>query len=205
MNARKQPTLTISRRDAISRIAALLGGTVVGMEFLLNGARLEGKPPGAPFSAAELALMDEIGDTIIPATDTPGAKAAKIGEFMALIVTECYEPEDEATFRSGLLEIDAASVDHFGKGFMDSTPAERTALLNQLDKAERASRASSRPTGYFGLMKQLTVLGYFTSEIGCTQALRFVESPGFFIGCAPYEQGQPQWFTNVGRGFAVGS
>ena len=195
----------ITRREALSRIAVMLGGTIVGAEFLLNGTRLEAKVSGPDFTTGQLALMDEIADTIIPTTDTPGAKAAGVGAFMALIVKDCYSTDEEAKFRRGLADIDAASVRKFGKGFMAATPAERTALLTEFDGQERKSRGPGRAPGAFGLIKQLSVVGYFTSEIGCTQALRFQESPGFFVGCAPFGKDDRDWFTTVGRAIDAGN
>lgn len=192
----------MNRRDAIARLAMLMGGAVVGAEFFLNGTRVAGRESGPGFSAAELALMDEIGDTIIPKTDTPGAKAAHIGAFMAMMVNDCYDDAHHAIFRTGLLQVDEASLKQSGKSFMLSSPGERTALLNSLDADERRHRAENppgAPAHYFRLMKQLTLLGYFTSEIGCTQALRYVEVPGSFNGNVPYKKGDRAWFNSPAR------
>ena len=193
----------ITRREALSRIALVLGGTFVGAEFLFNGTRLEGKEAGPDFTPGELELMDEIAETIIPATDTPGAKAAGAAAFMALVVKDCYTVDQEAKFRAGLLEIDKECSSEFGKGFMDATPADRTALLTKLDAKERNLKAPGRAQGSFALIKQLAVVSYFTSETGCTQSMRFQESPGLFVGCAPYQQGEPGWFSTVARAIDV--
>jgi hypothetical protein len=181
----------LNRREALARMALLLGGTLVGAQVFLRGETLAGKtaPPG--FSAADLALMDEIGDTIIPATHTPGAKAAGIGAFMALMVNDCYEDAHHAIFSDGLVQLEAACRQQSGKSFMAASPAERTSLLNSLDAAARGQKA---PVHYFRLMKELTLLGYFTSEIGCTQALRHIETPGRFDGNVPYKKGDRAWF-----------
>ncbi len=188
----------MNRRDAIARLALLMGGAIVGAETFLKGGTTVARPPGPGFSAGELTLMDEIGDTIIPATDTPGAKAAHIGAFMAMMVNDCYDDENRAIFQAGLGQLDGACQKRYGKPFVRSSPAERTALLNTLDAEERQHRAQ-RPPGapahYFRLMKQLTLLGYFSSETGCTQALRYVEVPGSFNGNVPYKKGDRAWFT----------
>jgi hypothetical protein len=173
----------LSRRDALARIALLTGGAVIGGEAFLRGAR-GSVAPGRPFSPGELALMDEIGETIIPATDTPGAKSVGIAQFMAMMVRECYSPEEGATFRGGLGKIEKACRKKWGRGFLDCSAAQRTALLNQLGHEH-----------YFEMLKQLTLLGYFTSETGCTRALRYIETPGSYDGDVAYRKGDRAWFV----------
>jgi hypothetical protein len=190
--SRPDPLPLLNRREAVARMALLLGGTFVGAQVFLRGETILGKTAGPGFSAADIALLDEIGDTIIPATNTPGAKATGIGAFMVLMVNDCYEAENQAIFQRGLVQLEAACQQRYGKSFMACSPADRTALLNTLDAA---SRAQKTPVHYFRLMKELTLLGYFTSEIGCTQALRHVETPGMYDGNVPYKKGDRAWFT----------
>jgi Gluconate 2-dehydrogenase subunit 3 len=187
-----EPINLLTRREAVARMALLFGGTLVGAQVFLRGETVAGKATAAGFAAADLALMDEIGDTIMPATDTPGAKAVGIGAFMALMVNDCYDDAHQAIFTDGLVQLEAACRQQSGKSFMAASPAERTALLNSLDAAARGQKA---PVHYFRLMKELTLLGYFTSEIGCTQALRHIETPGRFDGNVPYKKGDRAWFT----------
>ncbi len=189
---RPDPIPLINRREALARMALLLGGTCVGAQVFLRGDSGVGQPAGPGFSAANLALLDEIGDTIIPATHTPGAKATGIGAFMAQMVQDCYDEEHQAIFRDGLVKLEAACTQQSGRSFLQCSPAERTTLLNTLDAAARTQKT---PVHYFRMLKELTVLGYFTSEIGCTQALRFVETPGSFDGSAPYKKGDRAWFS----------
>src|SRR6478609_4044017 len=94
----------IDRREAIRRVTALLGGlALVGGDALLTGCRDRSSPLGrdAKFSAQDVAFLDEVADTILPATKTPGAKAAQAGAFMALMVTDTYDPADQEAFRTG--------------------------------------------------------------------------------------------------------
>ena len=191
----------ITRREALARLAALTGTVAIGADAFVTGCA---RAPGAvarSFSPADVALLDEIGDTIIPATDTPGAKAVGIGRLMATIATDCYEDDVFASFERGLGAIDSACRKQYGTAFV-ATPAEqRTALLNALDAEQREharTRSAGEPPHYFRLMKELTLLGYFSSEIGCTQALRYVESPGAYRGDVPYAKGDRIWF-NPGR------
>jgi len=193
----------LSRREAIARLGLVLGGTLIGGDVWLRGDTVAGKTFVNDFTAADLALLDEIGETVIPATDTPGAKAVKISAFMVMMVNDCYDDAHHAAFKAGLTAINAASRAKFGHDFMAATPAERTALLNELDAEQRkhqATKAKDAPAHYFRMMRQLTIVGYFTSEIGATQALNFAEVPGRFDGNAPYQKGDRATFAPLSRG-----
>lgn len=196
------PTL-LSRREAIARLGLALGGAlVIGSESYLRGTPLAGKTVTREFIAADLALLDEIGDTIIPPTTTPGAKAVGIGAFMAMMVKDCYDDANHAVFVEGLTAINEAARAKCGKDFLAASATERTALLNELDAAQKqhqAAKAKGAPAHYFRMMKQLTLLGYFSSEVGATQAMRFVEVPGRFDGNAPYQKGDRAWFVPTNR------
>ena len=216
----------ITRREAVLRVTALLGGVaLIGGSALITGCRQDKTVAGQAFTTDDVAYLDEIADTILPTTSTPGAKAAKTGAFMALMVRDTYSPEDEKIFRDGMGKLNSAMKDKYGKTFMEATPQQRLEMLQTLDKehfdysekrkadakrksddflAERqqgpptpqttkATEASDEPPNkYFRMMKELALLGYFTSEIGMTQAQRYVESPGRYDPCIPYD-GKPSW------------
>jgi hypothetical protein len=229
----------INRRDAIRRVSALLGGIAfVGGSDLLAAVEKAGiAAPLAPgkFSAQEVAFLDEIAETILPETKTPGAKAAKTGAFMALMVTDCYSPAERKAFLDGMRKVDEAARKANNVAFMAATPAQRLAVLTALDheqkrvmdareaadrrrkglarvtadeaeaKAENvpgsvvgaAETGAREPAHYFRMMKELALLGYFTSKIGCTQALRYVEAPGRFDSCIPYTPREPAWASHA--------
>lgn len=187
----------MDRREAIQTVTALLGGVALtgsggGLVAAVERAHARAAGPRAQvgsFTAQDIALLDEVADTILPETKTPGAKAAHVGAFMALMVTDTYDDSQQGIFRDGLTKLNDA-------GFMTATPAQRLARLEQLDREQKAymdARERGAPAHYFRLMKDLTLFGYFTSEIGCTQALRYVESPGAFEPCVPYAPGDKAW------------
>ncbi len=188
----------MNRRDAIGRVALIMGGTLIGAEFLLSGCK-----PHAPATLANLfdedhvAFLDEVADTILPDTaSSPGAKAAKVGSFMTVMVRDCYEPADQDIFVKGIGKIDEASNKKFSKNFMDLDATQKTTLLTDLDKEQEAYSKSKKPKDpnhYFRMMKELTLFGYFTSEVGATKALRYVPVPGRFDGCIPYKKGDKAW------------
>jgi hypothetical protein len=207
----------VSRREAIQRVAALFGGIALvgGDQLLLASFDAEAQSAAmssgvGDFSAADVALLDEIAETILPETATPGAKAARTGAFMALMVTDAYSLRDQKIFADGLRRIDEESARVHGMPFLKATPEQRLVLLEQLDREQKAEmdartaaprsrtpapepRSPDTPVHYFRMMKELTLLGYFTSEIGCTQAQRYVESPGRFDPCVPYAPGDRTW------------
>src|SRR6266571_620011 len=118
----------ISRREAILRVSVLLGGVaLIGSGALISGCRAEktGTAASTPFTADDIAYLDEIAETILPTTSTPGAKAAKTGAFMALMVTDTYEPRDERIFREGMRKLDDTSKDKYGVSFVNATPDQR--------------------------------------------------------------------------------
>jgi len=191
----------MNRREALSSVALLLGGTIIGAEAFLSGCTNADKNVGAAglnFSKDDIAFLDEVGETIIPTTSTPGAKATKIGEFMQTIVRDCYEPKDQQMFVDGMKKLEEACEKKYGKGFLSCTPEQRHDLLVELDKEQKdymAKKKPEDPSHYFRAMKELTIWGYFTSEIGATQALRYKAVPGKYEGCIPYKKGDKAWAT----------
>jgi hypothetical protein len=211
----------IDRREAILRVSAILGGiTLVGGSALLTACEKEGGSSRSgssggvgEFSAADIAFLDEIADTILPETATPGAKAAKVGAFMALMVTATYTEQSQRVIRDGMGQLDEACQKAHGQPFIAVSPAQRLMLLEGLDREQKtateeraapprsrapiaASSAAPRgnePPHYFRLMKELALLGYFTSEIGYTQAMRYIEAPGRFDPCVPHAPGDKSW------------
>ena len=119
----------ITRREAVLRVTALLGGVaLIGGIPLMTGCRRENKA-GEPFTTDQVALLDEIADTILPTTSTPGAKAAKTGAFMALMVRDTYHDDDDKIFREGMRKLDDTMKDKYGKTFMQATPEQRLAMF----------------------------------------------------------------------------
>jgi hypothetical protein len=217
----------ITRREAVLRVTALLGGVaLIGGSALLTGCRVE-RRADEPFSADDVAFLDEVADTILPTTSTPGAKAAKTGAFMALMVQDSYYPNDQKIFRDGIRKIDDATQKAYKLSFMKATPEQRLAVLTAIDRDQKSyhqaledeqrkrtlaalndqgkggatgtdagaatTATENPPTHYFRMMKELALFGYFTSEIGATQALRYTETPGRYDPCVPYTPGEKLW------------
>src|SRR5207237_4062420 len=127
----------ITRREAVLRVTVLLGGiALTGGTALITGCRQE--TVGKPFTPDEIAYLDEVADTILPTTSTPGAKAAKTGAFMAVMVRDTYEPRDQKVFRAGMKSIDDSAQKAYSTTFMKATPEQWLAILTQLDKDQKS-------------------------------------------------------------------
>ena len=234
-----EPLQLIDRREAIRRVSALLGGVAfVGGNALLAAvekASAAVEQAAGKFSAQDVAYLDEIAETILPATKTPGAKAAKTGAFMALMVTDCYSPAEQKVFFGGMRKVDEAMRKAHNVSFMAAIPEQRLAVLTTLDHEQKrvmdareaadrkrkglspvvggdaaeakadnvpgtpveVDTASPQAAHYFRMMKELALLGFFTSKIGCTEVLRYVEAPGRFDPCIPYTPGAPAWASHA--------
>ncbi len=179
--------MAINRREAIKHMVLMMGGTMVGANAILTGCAPEEQIEGLDFSEKEIAFLDEIGETIIPTTDTPGAKAAGIGAFMVMMVKDTYQKDQQETFINGLNSLRKGFKEETGQDFVEASQRDRTVYLNKL--AQQAKEMKEDAPKYFGMLKDLTILGYFTSEIGATQALRYVESPGRWEPCVDYKKG----------------
>ncbi|RDC63948.1 gluconate 2-dehydrogenase subunit 3 family protein [Adhaeribacter pallidiroseus] len=197
----------MNRREAIARVALLLGGTVVGGEAFAAGFQLNSNNQASTlFSAEDIKLLHEIGGIILPGLNgKPGAKDADIGAFMAMMVSDCYNPEQQKVFTTGLQKIKTDFKATYGKDFPQGNAPDQLEFLKKLDAGQRATpvpvktgrrdylNTDGPPVHYFLMMRQLTILGFCTSEIGATKALRYVEAPGRYDGNVPYKKGEGAW------------
>ena len=203
MTIRDKPPELLSRREAILRVSTMLGGVaLVGQSALLAGCAAtptsgtNESTANSLFRQSDIELLDEVAETILPETSTPGAKAAGVGAFIALMVDDVYELADQRIFTAGLKDLQTRSLRNYGAHFTVITAAQRLELLEALDTEQFLTMETSdddAPAHYFRMIKELTLLGYFTSEIGYTEAMRYVETPGRYDPCAPLKPGEKSW------------
>jgi hypothetical protein len=136
-------------------------------------------------------------DLIIPETDTPGAKAARVNEFIDVILTEWATPEERQNFLQGLEGVDKQSQELFGKTFVEATPVQQLTLLRAMDDFAAMERGDTRQKhgntvpefdtqlkgNFYDIFRGITLHGYYTSEIGFTQELKLQIIPGAQHGC----------------------
>jgi len=175
---------------------ALLFGAV----FLLGGAaaltRFTRRPesrtsaPGSALSGDQFALLEQVADTIIPGTDTPGALEAGVPAFIRDMLTDWASAGTRAELIGVLEAIERQAWAQFGAAFLELAPERRLAVLSRFDED-----ALSRQDPAYARFKYLVLVGYYQSEIGATQELRYELVPGAWRSCLP--------LTEVGRASAV--
>jgi hypothetical protein len=141
------------------------------------------------------ATVTTIAEIIIPQTNTPGAKAARVNEFIDLILTEWYDEEEKSTFLTGLADVDSRTRELYGKDFVECGEKQQVGILQALDdevaaRTEDVRRRRNRPPekNFFFMIKQLTLVGYYTSQIGFEQELHGEIIPPRHAGCVPLEE-----------------
>jgi hypothetical protein len=210
----------MNRRDALLRVATMVGATMtlpgMGSSALadtLEASATQRLVTGKPvlFTADQDALVAELADVIIPTTNTPGAKAAKVNEIIDVVLKDCYKKPDQQAFIDGLAQTQKMSQDAYGKAYTQLDNAQKIDIMKKLEAEAKLIRKVQqdttgggqqdvqipkeklRQTPFFYMLKDLTLMGYFTSEIGATQALEYVAIPGKFEGCVPLKPGQKAW------------
>ena len=229
----------ITRRAAIARVAYLLGGALSASTMAGVLAGCDRRAPDAAAAGALTADQKEmvavIGDHILPETDTPGARAAGVADFIDMMMAEYYPAEERARFVAGLTRADERSRRAFGESFLEATPEQQLQLVTALNRQALADPAAQRTTlaqepvlrethtetgrsdaeatqaasaavmlddewdpedvggqAFFRTLKELVLVGYYTSEIGATQELR-MNPMGSWKGDIPYPQGSHSW------------
>jgi hypothetical protein len=206
----------MNRRELLKMIAAATGSAMIGGEFLLSGCKANPDTVPDAFTKENVAMLDEIAETIIPQTNTAGAKAAGVGQFMTVMVNDCYTKDEQEIFHKGLNILDDQCNKMHNVDFMKATPEQRKQLLIAVDKetkdyvkkqkddenvqGQKEKQGQERntndfkkqalPPHYFQQLKQLAIFGYFTSEKGRTEALRYTPVPGKYVGVIDYKKGE---------------
>ncbi len=183
----------MDRREALKRVGVLMGGAVSAsvVSGVLAGCRAGGTASYTPqtLTASQDELVATVAELIIPTTDTPGARAAGVHTFIDQMLTRIYTDEERNRFLAGLADLDARAQTADGHRFLESTPEAQTAILKDTEAAAIAARASDADeTPFFSMIKELTLVGYYTSEIGATQELKYVHAAGSYDGDVPLDE-----------------
>ena len=171
----------MNRRESLLALSTLAGHAlfshVLDRAALASAALAQRSDAWQPvvLSGRQGRILAEVVETIVPQTDSPGAKAARVHVFVDLMLAHCVAaPEREAVLKS---------LDSIGEDFLTVGESARQARLAQLDVKVLA------------LIRELTILGYFTSEVGATRALAYEAVPGEYRGCIDLQPGQRAWAT----------
>lgn len=189
----------MQRRVLLKNMMFVAGGIIAIPSWAANWNKTSLGTHASYLSANAEAILAEIVETIIPATDTPGAKELGVDVLVKKIVADCYEKEVQEIFAKGLNEADVLSLRNFGKSFTEITPIQRLDILKEMEKREQSAENQEarnirstdpqavRPApGFFRLVKELTILGYTNSEYVMMNLTGYVAVPGHYHGCVPY-------------------
>lgn len=173
----------MNRRVVIRNMALAVTGLV-----LLPGCDLSSKKATAqelqPYlSPSQEGLLAHVVDTIIPATDTPGAKDLNVHLFIQKMVIDCYEKEAQANLSKGLDGLKAKAEKKHGQVFEACSTDERIALLRDMEQSDETSESE-----FYKLVKGLTVRGYMNSEYVMMNLTNYQAVPGHYYGCVPVNQ-----------------
>lgn len=201
----------MNRREALKNVAFLTGGafSVTTLGILFQRCQSESSKEvispgkeGSLFNEENEITIAEIANIIIPDTDIPGAKAAGVGSFIVMMINDCYPDDIQNIFIKGISDVQERSISDYNKSFIEISSPERKTLINTIE--EEVENEQKKNTGhagnrdsphFFTVIRELTFLGYFTSEIGATKALNYIEVPGKYDGCVPLKKGQKAWAT----------
>ena len=194
----------MDRREALKNAAIFLGTAIsVGTtDILFSSYTLpESEKNAVVFSPEQVKTLTEIADIIIPTTkSSPGAKAAGVGKFIPMMVNDCYPAKKQQSYHKGLQEFEEKVKNTYHKNFSLIPLNERKKLLDELrETAIAQKRSKDKVTAdlayFFTVTRDLTSLGYFSSEIGCTIAREYLPIPGRYDGAYPLKPGQKSWAT----------
>ena len=172
----------MGRRQAIKRTALFSGGMVLLKHSLLGQASSLSTPTSAAFGPKEESLLQLVVDTLIPATDTPGAKALGVDRFVLLMVNDCHSEEDQTAFHTGLHHLDAFTKTQFGQSFALCDADTRVEALNSLSKSPDTTPELQ---AFFKIAKDRTIQGYLESKYVMTEALPHKMIPDPYDGYYP--------------------
>lgn len=181
----------MDRREALRKTALLMGAAVSASALtgILQGCKATPELTYTPqfFTEDQARIVMEVAEIIIPKTDTPGAKDTGVPGFIDLMLKDCYKKEDQDRFISGLTSFEEEAKKAYGDSFIYCKPEQQVELVTKVHAAALAeakeNREAKRP--FILMAKELTLLGFFTSEPGATQVLQYIAVPGSYKGCIP--------------------
>ena len=189
----------MDRREALKGVALLTGGALSPsiVSAVLSGVTISGggkKWIPKIVNAEQNDLITVIAEMIIPETDTPGAKATKVNEFIDLMLADWFTTVERNHFMEGLSDADRRARGRYSNEFVRCTVDGRKTILNKLE-TEALSRENENGAlkPFFNQMKELTLIGYFTSEIGAIQELKYFAASDNYDGCIPYDEIGRAW------------
>jgi len=179
--------MIIDRRDALAGMAAMFGASLfapIARAAAMQVTPISAGPPSSPvFTPPQRALMTALSERVMPTTDTPGAIAAGVPEYIEKLLADWASPDDRKPILAGLDAIEAQSRSDYKVSADKATPAQQDALLTLAMEDKLPGGAD-----FFDKFRQLVLTGYFTSEVGITQEREYLPVPGRYDGAYPYSE-----------------
>ncbi|MEQ8473952.1 MAG: gluconate 2-dehydrogenase subunit 3 family protein [Marinoscillum sp.] len=178
----------IKRREALKRAAWIMGGVISAPTIagIMNGCTPKPELTWEPkfFTEDQARLVMQVAETIIPETGTPGAKSLGVPGFIEEMVSTVYSPEDRDEFVKGLVAFDKECQEKLGDDFVGLDTSKQKEFCTQKDTEMKKTWDRS----FFWKMKELTIVGYYTTEYGTTEALQYTAIPVEQHGCVPIDE-----------------
>lgn len=189
----------MQRRDLLKMIAAATGVSFIGSNALAWDPTSSTLLKNTGFSDQDIHFLNEVGEVIIPKTDTPGAKEAEVGRIIPIMVKDCFTESEQKIFLLGMGYIKDEAISRFKRPFLLLSDEQKTELMNALNDDSKPSMwdifGKSEQSKGFVMIKQQVLFAFFTSKVGATKALRFIGIPGKYDGEYPYKKGDKAWAT----------
>jgi hypothetical protein len=186
----------IDRREALKKTAWIMGAAVSAstvaafLQSCKSAPDLNYKP--VFFDEMQAKIVSELAEVIIPKTDTPGAKDVGVPNFIDMMLKDCYTEEDQKSFLAGLAKFDTDAKAAYGDSFIYLKPEQKLEYVKKANEAgvkeAKENKDPKAPRPFILRAKELTMLGFFTSEPGATQVLQYVAVPGAYHGCIPLSE-----------------
>ncbi|SKC62449.1 gluconate 2-dehydrogenase subunit 3 family protein [Ohtaekwangia koreensis] len=184
----------MDRREALRRTAWIMGGVISAPAIMgvLKGCAAKPTIDWKPVFLAEDQgiLVTQVADIIIPKTDTPGAKEVGVPGFIDLMMKDVYAKEEQEKYITSMKAFNDAAEKEHGDPFIELSAEKQTAFVKKLHDEVVKDHSENAPAYRSFLMttKELTMLGFFTSEVGATKVLQYVAVPGSYKGCIPLSE-----------------
>jgi len=200
----------MNRREAIQKAALALGYVISApaLTGVLNGCKASPELTYKPdfFNQDQARLVSELTEIILPKTSTPGAKDAGVPGFIDSMLKEVYSKGEQEKFLKGIAEFDDDARKTYGDSFADCNHSDQVALVKKHHDAALVNNKNDGATGWWNAgsgaekpfilkIKELTLLGFFTSQPGATEVLQYNPVPGPYKGCVPLAQVGKAWAT----------
>lgn len=174
--------MNVTRRSAIKQFLLVSAGAVLVHSCLQDKSKASVILKNMSIDADQEKLLAELAETIIPATTTPGAKDISAHLFALKMLDDCYKPEDQQKFITGMNQFEKNCKTKNERNFVDCTPQQRSDLLTDL---ETKKDQNDELTFFYATVKKLTIQAYSTSKFYLTNVRVYELVPGRFHGCVP--------------------